>query len=281
MAVTWQTPGVLALVSGVFHAAWNALAKSMQPNRGAALAIITTDVLVMTLFYPFVAAAPTVASLPWMVLAGLGEAGYVTALGTALSKGDLGMTYGVSRSAALLLVWPLGYLIFGDIPNGAAWIATGLLCVGMLLCQLKQGQRASSNFSLGWTLLTGACVGVYHTAYKGAVHAGATAITTFFGSILVAVPVLWVASKREVKKEAVDVAKRYRGTLLVAGAMSTASFVLAVLALSQTQSGRVLGLRNSSIGFAALFAWGMGERPSRLQWAGLLVMAVGVLALML
>lgn len=281
MQWSWVSPGALALTSGVFHAGWNALAKRMQPNRGATLAIISADVVLMACVYPFVATMPTLKSLPWMLLAGLGEAGYVTALGIALMKGDLGMTYGVSRSLALLLVWPLGYLVFGDVPNTAAWVATGLLCLGMLLCQLRSRAQASSTFSIGWTFATGLCVGIYHTAYKGAVHAGADAIGTFFGSILVAVPLLWLLSKREVKQEAIQVVKTYRSTLLLAGAMSTASFVLAVIALSQTQSGRVLGLRNASIGFAALFAWAMGERPSRIQWLGLCVMAAGVVALLI
>lgn len=272
-------PSVLALVSGVFHAGWNTLAKRMGATRGATIAILTADLLIMALVYPMLAHTMTWRALPWMLLAAIGEAGYVTALGIALSKGDLGVTYGVSRSLALLVVWPAGFLVFGDVPSVAAWVATAFLCVGMFLCQPRASDSATSKMSFAWTAATGLCVGIYHTAYKGAVHAGADAVTTFAGSILFAVPLLWIFSPSEIRREAVRVARSFPRMTVAAGIMSAASFVLAVLALSVTQSGRVLGLRNASIGFAALFAYFGGERPSRRQWVGLGVLFAGVAVL--
>ena len=70
-------------------------------------------------------------------------------------------------------------------------------------------------------------------------------------------------------------------TLLAAGALCATSFILAIFALRSVDSGRVLGLRNSSVGFAALFGYAMGERPSKLGWLGLCVVFAGVAGLAL
>ncbi len=273
--------GLMALFSGVFHAGWNVIAKRSLEPRGAALAILTADFVIMGFVTPFVPHAITWSAVPWIALAAIGEAGYVVSLGIALSKGDLGVTYGVSRSVALLAVWPLGYFIFHDVPSSAAWVATGFLCVGMLLCQPRSSDTKKSLMSWPWTIATGLFVGVYHTAYKGSVHAGADAITTFTGSIAIAVPLLWLIAPREVQRSATNVVRTQWRTTLLAGVMSTASFVLAVLALSMTQSGRVLGLRNGSIGYAALFALWLGERPSQRQWLGLATLFAGVIVLVI
>lgn len=280
------TAVLLALASGVLHALWNTLAKRMSlgapatrvSGRGATLAILTAALVIMLFVTPFVHHSVPVSSMPWIALAGLGEAAYVASLGLALSKGDLGITYGVSRGAALLLVWPLGLLVFGDVPSVASLVATLLLVLGMVLCQAKTAEGARS-MSLGWTLATGLSVGVYHTAYKGAARAGADAASAFTCAIAIALPLLWLGLGADVRTDARRAWHHDRGALVLAGVGCAASFVLAVVALSSTQSGRVLGLRNLSVGLTALFAYALGERPTSRQWLGLGLVLAGVVVL--
>jgi drug/metabolite transporter (DMT)-like permease len=51
-----------------------------------------------------------------------------------------------------------------------------------------------------------------------------------------------------------------------------------VYALSRADSGFVLGLRNSSVGFTVLIALLLGERPKGRQWLGLVAFGASVLA---
>jgi drug/metabolite transporter (DMT)-like permease len=129
---------------------------------------------------------------------------------------------------------------------------------------------------VGWTLLTGASVALYHTGYKGAVAGGATQVLAFIGALSLAIPLLLVAVGREVRAQIPALVVRPR--LLAAGVLCAVSFLLMLEALATAESGRILGVRNASVGFALLLALAMGERLNRRQWVGVAVLFAGVAA---
>jgi drug/metabolite transporter (DMT)-like permease len=270
-------PAALALISGLFHALWNALAKRTKKERGAVLAILTIGFVTSSLGLFFV---PEVSlpwdALPWALLAGLGEAAYVVSLGMAYARGDLALTYALSRGLALTAIWPLSALAFGTIPSTTALAATALVALSTWLCRPAPATSPATGgrLSVPWTIATGLSVGVYHTGYKGAVLHGAEPVTSFSVALALAVPLLWLALGREARREAMELARDPRS--YVAGVLSAASFVLMIFALQAAESGRVLGIRNASVAFAVVIAFAMGERPSRRQWAGIAVMSGGI-----
>jgi drug/metabolite transporter (DMT)-like permease len=205
-------------------------------------------------------------------MAGLGEASYVFALGMAYAKGDLSLTYTVSRAAALVFIWPLSLLAFGTVPSWLAVAATALVGGGILL--VKKPGAGPARWHVGWTLLTGASVALYHTGYKGAVAGGASQVLAFIGALSLAIPLLLVAVGREVRAQIPALVVRPR--LLAAGVLCAVSFLLMLEALATAESGRILGVRNASVGFALLLALGMGERLNRRQWLGVAVLFAGV-----
>lgn len=270
-------PAALALISGLFHALWNTLAKRTKKERGAVLAILTVGWLTASLGLVLVPElALPLDALPWALLAGLGEAAYVVSLGIAYSRGDLALTYALSRALALTAIWPLSGLAFGTVPSGMAIVATLLVAVSIWLCRPSASAITpeGSRFSLPWTIATGLAVGVYHTGYKGAVLHGAEPVTSFSVALTVAVPLLWLTQGRAARAEAIELARDAR--TYVAGVLSAASFVLMIFALTLAESGRVLGIRNASVAFAVVIAFSMGERPTRRQWAGIVVMSAGI-----
>ena len=271
-------PAALALISGLFHALWNALAKRTKKERGAVLAILTVGWAssALGLFFVPSIALPT-AAVPWALLAGLGEAAYVVSLGIAYARGDLALTYALSRALALTAIWPMSALAFGTIPSPIALVATVLVVASTWLCRPVAAMEAGakgSRLSIPWTIATGLAVGVYHTGYKGAVLHGAEPVTSFVVVLAVAVPLLWATLGRDARREATELARDPRSYL--AGVLSALSFVLMIFALSLAESGRVLGIRNASVAFAVILAFAMGERPSGRQWAGIAVMCAGI-----
>lgn len=268
---------VLALVSALAHAVWNALAKHAAPgpngSRASTLAVLCLALTSAALVRPWLTGALPPAAFPWVALAGVGEALYVFSLGHAYSRGDLSLTYSVSRAWALVCIWPLSWLAFSTRPGSLALAATGLVASGILLARQP---ASSSRWHVGWTLVTGAAVGVYHTGYKGAVTAGADPFSAFIAALLVALPLLLVSVGSDVRGVLPSVLRRPR--LWLAGLLCAASFLLMLMALQTSESGRVLGLRNASVGFALVLALVRGERPTLRQWAGLLVMVTGVIA---
>ena len=264
---------VLALTSGFTHAVWNALAKGAGNQRattaGALILATAATLLLMLWFGP---GPVTLASVPWVLLAGLGESLYVLSLGQAYSKGDLALTYAVSRASALAFIWPASLLAFSTVPTSLALGATVLVALGTLLTRRPGNTRSSWN--VPWTLATGASIALYHTGYKGAVAAGTSAVAAFLGALAIAVPALLAMVGAPVRKELPAVLRK--PVLWLAGALCAASFLLMLLALKSAESGRILGVRNASVGFALLFAVFGGERLHRRQWLGLGVLGTGL-----
>jgi drug/metabolite transporter (DMT)-like permease len=263
---------VLALVSGVAHAAWNALAKSPGQERAATWTALALSWLVALAFWGIVGGDVVVGSLPWIVLAGVGEAAYVFSLGMAYAHGDLALTYAVSRAAALVFVWPLSAGVFGTTPTALALGATLLVVVGILLA--RRHGNAGARWNPLWTLATGAAVALYHTGYKGAVDAGAGQAPAFVLALTLALPTLWLLLGRAVRTQVPALLRRPR--LVVAGILCAASFLLMLAALAAADSARILGVRNASVGFALLFALLGGERLARRQWVGVIVLFAGI-----
>lgn len=262
----------LALLSGLAHAAWNALAKTPGQERAATLAaLILSFVAALLRWATMTEATLRLEHAPWVVMAGLGEASYVYALGMAYSRGDLALTYTVSRAAALVFIWPLSFLAFDTSPTVHALAATALVGLGIVLTRKQSG---SSAWHVGWTVLTGASVAVYHTGYKGAVDAGATQVLAFLGALTVAIPALLLLVGGAVRAQLPALFVRPR--MLLAGALCAASFLLMLEALATAESGRILGVRNSSVAFGLLFAVLLGERLERRQWLGVVVLFGGV-----
>jgi drug/metabolite transporter (DMT)-like permease len=267
------SPFLLALASGAAHAAWNALAKTPGTERAAtwvALAVSFGVTVVVVLAGGTPMPAPHQA--PWLVLAGLGEAAYVFALGMAYARGDLALTYAVSRATALVVVWPLSFVAFATVPTVLAVVATVLVVLGTLLA--RRGDAAGARWHPGWTLATGAAVAVYHTGYKGAVDAGTAPATAFVAALALALPLLLAVLGPTVRAQVPALVTRPR--MLAAGGLCAASFLAMLVAMQVADSGRILGVRNSSVGFALVIALVLGERPARRQWLGLVVLGTGI-----
>lgn len=277
---------LIALISGAAHAAWNALVKHTGKQHGgertATLVVLTVGLGVGVLALPTVAwpmnelAMPT-PSIPWVVLAGLGETAYVTSLGIAYTRGDLSLTYAISRSTALVVIWPISAVLFATVPSVLALLATGLVLIGVVLCR-PAAKTEGARWSVPWTLATGCSVGLYHAGYKGAVDAGASPIPAFVAALLISVPLLWGLRARSGGDGARAAVMFRRPALWASGLLSAVSFILLIVALTTADSGRMLGVRNASVGFAVVLALFMGERPSAMQWAGLALIAGGVAA---
>jgi drug/metabolite transporter (DMT)-like permease len=271
-------PLVLSVISAVFHAGWNSNVKALGRPRAGTM-------WTLTFALPFAWAAVfvlgahqnigSVLSHPLgVVVAGGGEVFYVWSLGQALARGELGVTYAVSRATAMLAVWPLAYVCFGASPTPLAMLASAIVVVGIVLV----GVRERGAMHLPYTILSGLGVGIYHTGYKACVRADIAPALAFAGALTIAVPALWILLYRELATDirALMQAPKSRLRLLFGGALAAGSFVLAVTALAHADSGVVLGLRNSSVGFALLIALWLGERPTSRQWAGIAAFAASI-----
>jgi uncharacterized membrane protein len=297
-------PIALAILSAVVHAGWNALAKSVHSARAATLLTLTfaLPVAAVAAYFGGGFALPPKEVWGYLAMSGGGEVFYVITLGIALERGELGLTYGVSRATAMMLVWPFAMAFFGVSISLAGVIASLLVLSGIALCRpVKQpaspstvqstaaskaapvvapvGQpsgASKSPIALPWTLLSGLGVAIYHTGYKGSVIRHFPPTTTFLWTLIVAVPCLWLLLGKSQLREVKRLLGKHALRMMLSGAGAASSFLLALFALTTKHSGVVLGVRNSSVGFALLFALLLGERPSKRQTFGLALFMASV-----
>jgi drug/metabolite transporter (DMT)-like permease len=64
-----------------------------------------------------------------------------------------------------------------------------------------------------------------------------------------------------------------------AGVLCTVSFLVFLSALARGGAGAAVTLRNTSVVFALLLAWALGERPGRRQITGTVAVALGAVLL--
>jgi drug/metabolite transporter (DMT)-like permease len=261
----------------MLHAGWNALLKREPDKTAAAAVVLAVAAVVTAAFVPF-AAAPAFATRAgwlWGLGAGAFEGAYMATLALALTRAPLGLAYTIARGGAMLLVWPLSVALLSE---RASWLSLlGALAVGAGLAA-TQRQRApdpARPVGLGWAWACAACIAGYHLCYDRALHAGAGTVPLFALALAVALPIDLATLDRDQRREALAALRRRPGTLVLAGALTSASFLTFLAGLALSAPAAALTLRNTSVVFAQLFALLLGERVGRAQLLGAALVVAG------
>jgi drug/metabolite transporter (DMT)-like permease len=277
---------LLVIASAFCHALWNTLMKKEPDAPTAGVAGIFLSALFCVLPLPF-EGGPYFAgatSLLFGLGAGVFEAGYIYTLGRSLARFPLSVVYPIARGGALLVVWPVSVFWLGEPFHW--WAIPGILClwVGLYLCAKREEPTPEKREALQgvgvmglWLAgLCAACIGGYNLCYKVALQNGATPIALCAVSLVFSVPLSVLLLGRGAKR-LVSVMRERFWSLLLVGFLSALSFLLFVIALRYYDAGASMTLRNVSIVFAQLLSLRLGERPSRLQWLGALLVTVGAI----
>jgi drug/metabolite transporter (DMT)-like permease len=274
------TVAALVLTSALLHACWNALLKRERETELAA-------VLIMAIATAFALAAVPLAPAPsfpaprgiaWSLGAGACESGYVLTLAWGLRRAPLGVVYTISRGGALLAVWPVSLAWLGEAltPRGAAGAAAVL--AGLVLVGTARAGRASPR-GVGWAVVCAAFITGYHVCYKLALASGAEPTAVFAVALGFALPLNLLVLGRGGPARLAAALRARPAMLTLCGALCAASFLVFLVALARGGAGAVLTLRNTSVVFAAVLGWAIGERPGRSQLAGTAAVAAGAVFL--
>lgn len=277
------------LVSAFFHALWNALLR-VEPDKDRGL---VGAIAVGTVFAAAIAAvrwgmgeAPfeTWASVGYTILAGLFEAVYFATLARALDRGRLGPVYTVSRGGAVLVVWPMSVVVFGELvtwpsASGSALVIAGLTLSGLGVHGSDRGGKGRSG--IAWAAACAASIAGYHLAYKAALQAGGSPSATFAVSLGLSTALSIGRLGGEGRAALVELARSRGVRIALMGIVCAGSFLILMEALALGGSGYVLTLRNTSVLFAAALAFTIGERPAHAELVGAGLVAGGAILMSL
>ena len=272
----------LVLLSAFLHASWNALLRlERDKDRVLVLAIA-----IATLFAAVVAGVrwelgetpfSSWAGIGWTLLAGVFEASYFATLALAMERGKLGVVYTISRGGAVLVVWPLSIALFAEIVTGPAMAGSLVVLAGLALSGLGAtgGERGTSRAALAWAVACAVSIAGYHLSYKAALREAVNPSACFALSLGVSAAINLARLGGEGRSALPALARSRWPRLIAMGVVCGGSFLILMEALAIGGSGYVLTLRNTSVLFAAIMSWRIGERPGRSEIAGAIMVAAG------
>jgi drug/metabolite transporter (DMT)-like permease len=259
------------------HAGWNALVKVGLDRFSSILLLVLSHMGLCLVLLPFFA-LPAPASWPWLLASAVIHTFYKLTLIRAYDHGDLSQVYPLARGTAPLIVAVVSILLLDEattVPKVLAIICIGL---GVCLMSLRGGSvgsmppkafvlaLATAGFTASYTLVDGI----------GARLSGSPSGFILLMSIIDGALTCAYALATRGPVAFTKLAPAWRSGL-AAGAMSLASYWIAIWAFTKAPIALVAALRETSVLFAMLIAVVfLKERagPSRILAASLIAAGV-------
>jgi uncharacterized membrane protein len=286
---------VLVVVSAFLHALWNALLRlEAEKDRSLVVAIgVATVVAAMVAAVRWGLGEVLFASwrgVEFTLLAGVMEAVYFATLAKAMELGRLGVVYTISRGGAVLAVWPLSMAIFGEVATVASMVGSVVVVGGLAMSGLAGGPARAltggnddgrARRAVGWAAACAMAIAGYHLAYDAALKEAVNPSGCFALSLAVSVTINATRLSRAGRAGFVELMQGRWRQLVVLGVVASGSFLVLLEALARSDAAYVLTLRNTSVLFAVVMGWRIGERPRRAEVIGAVLVATGATLLAL
>ena len=266
---------LLVLAAAALHASWNAIVKR-GPDKFLGTVLVTASAaLLSAAVLPFLP-LPAADSWPWLATSVLLQVIYYGLVARCYQQVEMSLAYPLMRGCAPILV-ALAATVYGEQLPPAAWLGVALVSGGILCMAL--GARGGQ---LGLPLLTAAMIATYTLVdAQGARLSGNPVSYTLWLFLLSGIPLpLWALFRR--RADLLRHARRHWPLGLAGGIGTTASYAMALWAMSRAPVAMVAALRESSILFALLISvLLLREHVPRTRWLAAALIVAGVLALRL
>ena len=235
----------LTLCAALIHATWNLLvARSRDPQVATALAAVVS----VTLPLPLVLATWRASSavLPFAVVSGSLELGYLALLAAAYRRADLSLVYPLARGLAPVIVLVVGVLALGAAHSPAQIAGVGLVAAGVMLVRGLRGGARPGDLAL--TLAIAGCIAGYTTVDKaGVAHAAPLAyyeLVMAWPALAYGIAIASIRGRETVRHE-------LGPATVVAGLGMFAAYSLVLAALGLASAASVAAARETSVVMAA------------------------------
>ncbi len=264
------------LLSALIHAAWNLFLKGSAGDRVTDLAIMGVGGTLFGGALVLLFGAPAPAVWPFIAASSLIHMVYWAALLRGYEAGDMSHVYTIARGIAPALVTMGAVLAAGEVPPLAQGLGIAAISLGVLLVGVNAQAPLTAT---GWALLTGAAIAGYSLVDAIGVRTNGDVFSyKGWGAVFTFAPIsLFVALRRGPAGFAAAARGRWARGLL-AGAISSAGFMLVLWAQMRAPIGPITALRETSVLFGAgLAALLLKEKVTPRRWAGALVVCAGAM----
>lgn len=271
---------LIVLFAAALHAGWNAIVKAGGDTRLTTVLVASGAALIAGGALPLLR-PPAAASWPFIGASTLLQIAYFALVAETYRLVDMGLAYPLMRGTAPLLVALAGRLLFPEPLAAGAWLGIGILCAGILGMALN-ARRATSARGLALALLNAAVIASYTLVDGvGVRRSGAPAAYALWIFLLTGLAMLgWALCRR--RGACVAYLRRHWRRGLAGGLATSASYGLALWAMTGAPVAVVAALRETSILFGTLIAGViLHEKVSRARLTGACLIVIGAAALRL
>lgn len=251
------------LAAAACHAGWNALLKlRLEPLM--AMSLIAAACALVTLPFVPVFGLPALLSWPYLAASVILHFFYYVSLAAGYRAGDLGQVYPIARGTAPLMTALGATLWVGEDLGLVGWLGITVLAGGILLLSVRGGRRLEPfrADTVGFALLTAVTITGYTLVDGlGARLAGSAGAYIIWLFILDGVVMVAYALMRAGAAAVRDFVANWPVAML-GGALSTASYGIAIWAMTVAPIALVAALRETSVLFASLIGIVLLREPA-------------------
>jgi len=241
----------VVLSGALLHATWNAIVKSADDKFLTTIMVTGAAAVIAAVVLPFLS-VPARASWPYIGASMVLQVAYFVLVARTYQIADMSLTYPLMRGTAPFLVALVTVFRLGDPLSLVAWCGVIGICVGVFSMALGSNLRQPDGIYLallnalviaGYTLVDG----------MGVRLSGAPAAYTLWIFLVTGVPfTVWALAARGASF--VPYVARYWRLGLAGGIGTTASYGVALWAMTVAPVAVVAALRETSILFGTLIA---------------------------
>jgi drug/metabolite transporter (DMT)-like permease len=269
---------LLAVLAGaLLHASWNALIK-WEPDKLAASAAIAVGAGIVALPIALMSPLPLAPSWPWIAFSSLIHVFYFALVGYALRHADLGVVYPLTRGSAPAFTAILAAVWLGEVLALSGWLAVGAIAAGVVTLSADALLRGGLTPRTAVLAFTNAAIVVAYTLVDGVgarLSGNALSYVAWMmaGTAIIIVPIALVFYRAQIA----DKERSFWVRTFIGGAISIASYGIALWAMTKAPIGIVAALRETSVLFAAILgALMFEERFGPKRWAALILIVAGI-----
>ena len=241
----------VVMSAALLHASWNAIVKSAGDKLLTTIIVTASASALSAVLLPFLK-APAPASWPYAAASAVFQITYFLLVARTYQISDMSQAYPLMRGTAPLIVALVSEFQMGDVLSPTAWAGVTGICLGIFSIAL--GNKVTDRKGIYLALLNAMVIAGYTLIDGvGVRRSGAPAAYTLWVFLLTGLPlILWTASAR--KSAFFHYLGRYWRLGLAGGVGATASYGLALWAMTVAPVAVVAALRETSILFGTIIA---------------------------
>ena len=239
------------MAAALLHASWNAIVKSAGDKFLTTIVVTASAAALSAALLPFLV-PPAAASWPYAAASAVFQIIYFLLVARTYQVADMSQAYPLMRGTAPLIVALVSEFQLGDVLSPTAWAGITAICLGIFSMAL--GSKVSDRKGVYLALLNALVIAAY-TLIDGAGvrRSAAPAAYTLWVFLLTGLPLtLWAVWARSAVF--IPYFRRHWRLGLAGGVGTTASYGLALWAMTVAPVAVVSALRETSILFGALIA---------------------------